>query len=420
MNMVRLSSFVFLCFFISVVSALETLTIWHSFAGSLAQQFQQIADRFNQNQSDYQIKLVYKGNYVESLTSFAAAYRAGYPPDMVQVFEVGRDTMLSAEEALTPVARFLNSEQIDRLLPAVKQYYSRENVLMAYPLNVSVPVMFYNKDTLEKVAPNQSFPDTWQGLEILLKKIKVAGYDCGYTSAFPAWVHFESFASLHGLSLIEPGNLKSAHYQQDGITNHLQRLKRWQKQRLFRYGGRDSDATHLFISQTCAIFSQSSGSWQSLQKITKFPVGIAPIPLDKFISQRRHANTFGGAALWVVKHSDKQRQEGIRAWLSFLASPDIQWRWYQSTGYLPMIDIKHVASESELLKIATQDLIRAKSVGPITWGPQNQLRIILDQALEGLFAQTESVSSALTLAENQANYRLLRFEKNYHFINSII
>lgn len=414
MKTIRLLTCFFLCFFVSIASALENYTLWHSFAGSLGQQFQHIADQFNQSQSDYRIKLVYKGNYIESLTSFAAAYHAGYPPDMVQVFEVGRDTMLSAQEGLIPVSEFLEEEQVARLLPAVRAYYSRDNVLMAYPLNVSVPVMFYNMAVLSKVAPNGRFPETWQGFEVVLKKLKKAGYDCGYTTAFPAWLHFESFSSLHGLSLIDPTNLKAVHYQQDGIIKHLHRLKAWQKEHLFRYGGRDSDATHLFTSQTCVIFSQSSGSWQSLQKMTKFPVGIAPIPIDKNISNQRHANMFGGAALWVIRHGNRNHA-GIRAWLSYLARPDTQWKWYQNTGYLPMIDIEHVDPQSELLQIATQDLIKAKSVGPITWGPQNQLRIILDQALEGLFSQTESVASALKLAENQANYRLLRFDKNYHF-----
>lgn len=415
MNVFRLVYIVILCFLVSNTYARETLTLWHSFAGSLGQQFQQIVDRFNSVQSNYTVKLVYKGTYIESLTSFAAAYHAGHPPDMVQVFEVGRDAMISAQEGLLPVANLLEPEAVDRLLPVVKQYYSHNQVLMAYPLNVSVPVMYYNKAVLAKVAPNQPFPQTWQEFESLLVKLKKSGYGCGYTTAFPAWLNFESYASLHGLSLIAPDNPKVVRYQQPAITNHLHRLKRWQKQRFFRYGGRDSDATHLFTSQTCVIFSQSSGSWQSLQKMVKFPVGIASIPIDSDVSHNRHANTFGGAALWVVRQNNEQKRAGIHAWLSYLAQPKTQWDWYQNTGYLPMLDIEHVSPQSELLQIASQDLIKSKSGGPITWGPQNQLRIILDQALEGLFSQSETVSSALIYAEKQANYRLLRFDKNYNY-----
>jgi sn-glycerol 3-phosphate transport system substrate-binding protein len=412
--MIRLLSIILLCQFTPYVSAQETLTIWHSFAGSLAHQFQSMADQFNNSQSDYRVNLVYKGNYIESLTSFAAAFHAGHPPDMVQVFEVGRDAMVAAQDSLSPVDTLLTPEQVSRLLPAVKQYYSRNQILMAYPLNVSVPVMYYNKEALQKVAPNQPFPTTWQAFELVLTKLKKAGYGCGYTTAFPAWLHFESFASLHGLSLIAPDNPKAVRYKQPAIIHHLYRLKRWQQQRFFRYGGRDSDATHLFTSQTCVIFSQSSGAWQSLQKMVKFPVGIAPLPVDKDISHTRYANTFGGAALWVVKPKSPQKKSGVQAWLSFLAQPNTQWDWYLNTGYLPMVDIEHVQPQSELLKIASQDLIHAQTSAPITWGPQNQLRIILDQAMESFFSQSESVESALDYAEKQANYRLHRFDKNYH------
>lgn len=413
MNVIRLVSITVLSFLFSNVSAQETLTLWHSFSGSLGLQFKQIAERFNQSQPDFKVKLVYKGNYIESLTSFAAAYHAGHPPDMVQVFEVGRDAMFSARKGLLPVADLLDSEAIARLLPAVREYYSFNQVLMAYPLNVSVPVMYYNKAALAKVTPDQPFPTTWQEFDSLLVKLKKEGYGCGYTTAFPSWLHFESFASLHGLSLISPENPKRVHYQQPAVVEHIHRLKRWQENRLFRYGGRDSDATHLFTSQLCVIFSQSSGSWQSLQTMSSFPVGIAPIPIDNHISDTRHANTFGGAALWVVQQKSEVKRTGIRAWLAYLAEPKTQWGWYQNTGYLPMLNIEKLSYKSELLKIAANDLIRSKLAKPITWGPQNQLRIILDQALEALFSQAESVTSALSYAEEQANYRLLRFDKNY-------
>ena len=415
MKMKRLLSYIILSLVAANVCATQTITLWHSFAGSLGDQFQNITDKFNQSQSNYFIKLIYKGNYIESLTSFAAAYHAGHPPDMVQVFEVGRDAMFSAQQGLLPVAELLQPEMMNRLLPAVRDYYSLNQTLMAFPLNVSVPVMYYNKAALAKVAPGKPFPQTWQDFEDLLTKLKQHGYGCGYTTAFPAWLHFESFASLHGLSLISPNNPKQVRYQQPAITEHLHRLKRWQKNRLFRYGGRDSDATHLFTSQNCVIFSQSSGGWQSLQKMAKFPVGVAAIPIDKTISRSRHTNTFGGAALWIVKQENPQKRAGIQAWLTYLSNPEVQWTWHQNSGYLPMVNLSEVSQRSELLKIASLDLIESQPASAITWGPQNQLRIILDQALEALFSQSKSVDSALSYAEDQANFRLDRFNKNYQY-----
>jgi ABC-type glycerol-3-phosphate transport system substrate-binding protein len=57
---------------------------------------QEIAAKFNASQNDYEVKAVFKGAYPDTLTAAIAAYRAKQPPHVVQVFEVGTQTMLSS------------------------------------------------------------------------------------------------------------------------------------------------------------------------------------------------------------------------------------------------------------------------------------------------------------------------------------
>ncbi len=66
------------------------IVLWHSMAGTLGQEVAWLAKEFNRNQTQFIVKPVYKGNYIESLTSYAAAVRSKEPPALIQVFEVGK------------------------------------------------------------------------------------------------------------------------------------------------------------------------------------------------------------------------------------------------------------------------------------------------------------------------------------------
>ncbi len=79
------SVFLFFCL-ASLHAATTKITLWHSLAGQLGTELQLLIKGFNDSQADYVIKPIYKGDYIESLTSFAAAFKAHQPPALVQVF----------------------------------------------------------------------------------------------------------------------------------------------------------------------------------------------------------------------------------------------------------------------------------------------------------------------------------------------
>src|SRR5690606_24760265 len=121
------------------------------------------------------------------------------------------------------------------------------------------------------------------------------GYACGWTSAYPSWILLESYVALHGLTLVDAN--QHAHMTQQALTAHLQRLKDWQLRGYFQYGGRVDEATAYFTSGRCLMFSQSSGAYNSLAAMLPFKLGVTALPLDEAVSQQRHANLIGGAAM---------------------------------------------------------------------------------------------------------------------------
>ncbi len=365
---------------------------------------------------------MYKGNYLETLTSFAAAFRAHRAPALVQIFEVGTAMMLSPPGVIKPVAQLMQEQKIALPLadfvPSVRDFYSKDGQLMAMPFNLSVPVLYYNRNALARYGYNKhNFPKTWAEMDVLAAKLKKAGYHCVLTTAYPGWILFESYLAIHGLPIAQEKPARAV-FATPALAGHFRRLQRWQQQYLFRYGGRVDDATIFFTSGLCPLFAQSSGAYNSLSALVPFPLGVASLPLDTKASSQRYANVTGGAALWAVAGQDPRAYRGIALFFAFLARPEVQQRWHEHTGYLP-IGFTGIyasilrASQHPILALARNDLaapLPHSSTRQV--GPQNQIRNANDEVLEAMFAGLMTPEQALQEAVIKANQMLLRFAHN--------
>ena len=87
------------------------IQFWHAMTAVLGERVNEIAAKFNASQNEYEVKAVHKGSYPETLNAAIAAYRAKQPPHVVQVFEVGTQTMLSSG-AVYPVHQLMKDHGI--------------------------------------------------------------------------------------------------------------------------------------------------------------------------------------------------------------------------------------------------------------------------------------------------------------------
>ncbi len=398
------------------------LVFWHAMAGHLGNEVRYLANEFNHSQKEYVIIPVYKGNYLETLTSFAAAFRAHQAPSIVQIFEVGTSIMLSPKGVIKPVSDLMQEQALslpeDDFIQSVRAFYSEQGRLMAMPFNLSVPIIYYNLDSLSKIGyDSMNFPKTWDEMEILARKLTKEGYDCTYTSAYPSWVLFESYMAIHGLTMISEHSLRAL-FNTPELIAHFERLKRWHQKHYFRYAGRVDDATILFTSGVCPLFSQSSGAYNSLLALVTFKLGVASMPLDNKISKVRYANIAGGAALWAVAGQTQKEYKGIAQFFTFLARPEVQQHWHEHTGYLP-IGLKGIytpiltASKHPNLALARIDLEESQINHSLKHlGPQNQIRTITDEVLEAMFAGLMTSTDAVETATKRSNHILFRFARN--------
>ena len=140
---------------------------WHSMTGALNDRVNEFAKGFNESQKDYKIVPVYKGAYPESMAAAIAAFRAGNAPHILQVFEVGTATMMSAKGAIRPIQQVMREagEKFDPkvYLPAVAGYYTTtKGEMLSFPFNSSTTVFYYNKDVFQKAGLDRNrAPVTW-------------------------------------------------------------------------------------------------------------------------------------------------------------------------------------------------------------------------------------------------------------------
>src|ERR1700694_1018630 len=172
--------------------AVTEIQWWHAMTGGNNDVVVKLANDFNASQSDYKVVPSYKGGYADTMNAGIAAFRAGNAPHIMQVFEVGTATMMSATGAIKPVYQLMKDagEPFDpkAYLPAITGYYSTaKGDMLSFPFNSSSMVMWINKDELKKAGVAE-IPKTWPEVFAAAKKLKDTGHNtCGFSNAWASW-----------------------------------------------------------------------------------------------------------------------------------------------------------------------------------------------------------------------------------------
>ncbi|WP_345797863.1 sn-glycerol-3-phosphate ABC transporter substrate-binding protein UgpB [Castellaniella sp. MT123] len=412
--------------------AATDITFWHSMEGPLGERVDAIAQAFNKSQSDYVVHAVYKGAYAESMNAGIAAFRAGNAPDILQVFEVGTATMMYAKGAVQPVQALSEKvgDPIDpkAFLGAVASYYSSpDGKLVSMPFNSSTPVLYYNKDAFKTAGLDpETPPKTWPEVAAAAKKLRAAGMECGYSTAWPAWIQLENFAAWHNVPYASMDNgfgglgarllLDSPLFQK-----HLTFLAKMSKDGEFTYGGRGDAGNALFTSGKCGMYTGSSGMRASIIKTGKFAFGTSTLPYYPDVKGAPQNSIIGGASLWVFSGKSDATYKGVIKFFKYLSSPEQAAAWHQGTGYVPVTKAGHDLTKQSGFyeknpgtEVAVQQLNANTTTNSrgIRLGYLPQIRDIEDATMEQIFAGNTTPDAGLKKMTTEGNALLERFEKS--------
>ncbi len=416
----------------TAANAVTEIQWWHSMTGALNTKVDSIADKFNASQTEYKVVPVYKGQYDESMTAAIAAYRAGNPPQIVQVFEVGTATMMAAKGAVKPVYQLMTEshEKFDpkAFLGAVYSYYAdTQGHLISMPFNSSTQVLYTNNDAFKKAGLDpKNPPKTWPEMATAMEKLKASGSACPFTTGWQSWVQLESFSAWHNVPFASKqngfGGLDTRlEFNGPVQVRHIQNLGDWAKKGLFVYKGRKDEPLSAFTSGECAMITTSSGSYANIKANAKFDWSVATLPYYADVKGAPQNTIIGGATLWVLNQKDKNVYKGIAKFFTYLSSPEVQEDWHESTGYVPItLAAYDLAKKKGLYEqrpgfdIAIKELTNkpptVNSRG-LRLGNFVQIRNIIDEELESVWSGQKTAKQALDEAVKRGNEQLERFQK---------
>jgi sn-glycerol 3-phosphate transport system substrate-binding protein len=423
-------SFAALTAFSAPAQAQVEIQWWHAMGGPLGDWVNDLAKGFNDSQKDYKVVPTYKGTYPETLTAGIAAFRAGNAPDILQVFEVGTATMMASKGAIVPVGKVMKDSGLKfdptGYVPAVAGYYTAPNgQMLSLPFNSSTTIFYYNKDAFKAAGLDpEKPPATWPEVTLAAAKLKASGHACPFTTSWVSWTQLESFSAWHNVEFASKQNGLGGMdtrltFNGPLQVRHIQDLENMAKQGLFVYKGRDNKADATFPSGECAMLTGSAGLYGNVKKNAKFAYGLAPLPYYPDVPGAPQNTVIGGASLWVMSGRPADHYKGVATFFNYLSSPEVQAASHKRTGYLPitmasykLTDSSGFYKENPGTDVAVNQMIRKvtdKSRG-IRLGNFLQIRTIIDEELEQVWAGKKSAKEALDTAVKRGNEQLERFQ----------
>jgi sn-glycerol 3-phosphate transport system substrate-binding protein len=414
-----------------VAQAQTEILWWHSMTAVNNEWVNGLAKQFNDSQKTYKITPIYKGSYDESMTAAIAAFRAGNAPHILQVFEVGTATMMASKGAVIPAGKVMADagKKFDpnAYISAVSGYYTAPNgQMLSFPLNSSTTVFYYNKDAFKAAGlDTEKPPATWPEVAGAAAKLKASGHKCPLSIAWQGWTQLESFSAWHNVEFATKSNGLQGmdarlRFNSPLHVRHIENLANMAQQGLFVYKGRRNVPEPAFISGECAMMTTSSGFRGNVAKNAKFAWGMGALPYYPDVTGAPQNTVIGGASLWTLAGKKPDEYKGVAAFFDFLSKPDVQSESHKLTGYLPITNAAYQMTvnsgyykQNTGAEIAPNQMIKKvtdKSRG-IRLGNHVQIRDVVDEELEQVWAGKKSAKDALDSAVKRGDELLQRFQK---------
>ena len=405
---------------------------WHGMTGANNDVVNKLAEDFNAANPDYKVVPAYKGSYADTMNAGIAAFRAGSAPHIMQVFEVGTATMMSAKGAIKPVQEMMREagEKFDpaSYLPAITGYYSTvKGEMLSFPFNSSSMVMWINRDKLKAAGldpanPPKTWPEVFEAAKILHK----TNPTCGFSSAWITWGMIEEFSAWHNVPLATKANGLDGFdtvltFNSPLHVKHLQMLVELQKDKTFDYSGRTNTGEGRFTSGECALFMTSSAFYGNVKANAKFDYTNVAMPYYPDVAGAPQNSIIGGASLWVMGGKSAAEYKGVAKFFTFLSDTDRQADLHMKSGYLPITKAAYEKTKASgfyattpLLQTPLLELTNkepTENSRGLRLGNMVQMRDVWAEEIEQALTGAKTAQAALDEAVARGNAMLRQFER---------
>ncbi|MBW3665985.1 MAG: ABC transporter substrate-binding protein [Actinobacteria bacterium] len=405
-----------------------TIEFWHAMADDLGQVVEDLVDQYNESQDEVFVNATFQGSYDDTYNALLAAFEAGTAPNITQNFDLAAQTMFDTGR-LVPAYTLMEEGEADEFLPAVREYYSDEDGMVAMAFNSSTPIVYYNVDMFE-AAGLEPPPGDWDFSTFLeyCEALEASGVEFCVTFGTVGWYFEQILANSGGLYF----------NNNNGRTDRATEVQfnEGQGVEVFEFltgliadghapnlGNTWTDTDSVFFAEEAAMIFDSTAGARGFQDNAGFPVSTAFIPHSD--SSERNGVVIGGAALWLIDSGDNEINRAAWDFMRFMASTDPQVQWHTGTGYFPVradlqesppAELESFWDENPNFRTAMEQLATTRTElddGSKNYavlggraGPFPEIRRILTETYSAVLDEGMSPQEALDQAAVRANQAL--------------
>lgn len=319
------------------------LTFWHSMSEANGKAVEALVNDFNASQDEIYVNAEYQGKYDDVKTKMSAALQSGKDqlPDVVQMYDIGTKYMVDSG-LVVPVEDMFETTDYDpeTIMGIVRSYYTVNDKQYSMPLNVSTPLLYYNKDAFKKAGldPDKA-PKTWEEVKADAKAIQESGA-CrfGFAQATYGWFFEQEIATLgedygdhdNGRS----DNITKVLWNENGTAKKI--MDNWldltNSGYAGNYGQAASDTQTAFFAGQVGMIIDSTAILRNAMNNSEFEIGTGYFP--RFSDAPEDGGVIiGGGSLWMMDTGDKEKQQAAWKFLEFTTKAEEQSKFMQGTGY---------------------------------------------------------------------------------------
>ncbi|MCX7382026.1 MAG: ABC transporter substrate-binding protein [Alphaproteobacteria bacterium] len=290
--------------------------------------------------TDIEVKPIYAGSYVDTLTKAITATKAGQGPQMALVLAVDAYTLID-DELILPFDTLATSDAdkawLKSFYPAFMANGTIDGHVWGIPFQRSTIVAYWNKEIFKEIGLDpEKGPASWaENAEWTAKATKREGDKVSRWGiqipgdGFTYWL-YQAMAAQAGVELAGD-NGRRTDFNSAGAVEGLQFwLDLMNKHRSHPTGiSAWGTGPRDFLEGTTAVIWHTTGNLTNIKNNAKFPFGVAMLPAGK-----RRGSPAGGGNFHLFKGATPAQQQASLRFLRWLTSPEKAAAWGMATGYV--------------------------------------------------------------------------------------
>lgn len=317
------------------------LEFWHAMGGDLGEVVDELVGRFNESQDAIVVNATFQGSYDDTYNALLAAMETGTVPNVTQNFDLAAQTMIDTG-ILAETYALMDADGFDSdvFIPAVRDYYSTEEGMVAMAFNSSTPIVYYNTEMLaaagiEEVPTDWTFTDFKEVCDI----IQDSGVEYCVTFGQVGW-YFEQILANSGGLYFDNNNGRTGRAtevmfnQGEGVEVFTFLTDLFAEGYAPNLGNTWTDTDAAFLAGQAAMLFDSTAGARGIQDSAEFDVSTTYIPHSD--DSERNGVVIGGAALWLIDSGDPDVNAAAWEFMKFMSQEEQQITWHTGTGYFPV------------------------------------------------------------------------------------